>query len=80
VRQMAHRRAAKTLMHNAQQHAYAGRETQANEFAGLALDLDKRVAFSGGYQKLRIKKLLGQQSTQRLRDAQRRIKSAMHSS
>lgn len=78
VRAMAHRRAARTLLHNAQQHAYAGRHAEANEFARLALTLDKRLAFSTGYRKLQVKHLLGQTSTQRLRDTQKRIKSAIH--
>jgi len=77
---MAHRRAAKTLLHNAQQYAYAGRDAQANEFAALALGLDKRLAFSRGYQRLRMKNLLGEQSIQHLRDARKRIKSAFHPS
>ncbi len=80
VQQMAHRRAAKTLLHNAQQYAYAGRDAQANEFAALALGLDKRLAFSRGYQRLRMKNLLGEQSIQHLRDARKRIKSAFHPS
>ena len=78
VRQIARRRAARSLLHNAQQYAYAERPTEANQFARLAITLNKRLAFSSGYQKLRVKSLLGQQSTHRLRQAQRRIKSVIH--
>jgi glycosyltransferase involved in cell wall biosynthesis len=80
VRKLAQRRAAKTLIHNAQQCAYAGRDIEADELAGLALGLDQRLAFTAGFGKLRLKSLLGQQSTQRLRAAQKRLKSAIHPS
>lgn len=78
VRQIARRRTARSLLHNAQQYSYAGRVTEANEFARLALSLDKRLALSGGYRKLRVKSLLGQSSSERLQDAQKRIRRAIH--
>jgi glycosyltransferase involved in cell wall biosynthesis len=80
ARQMAQRRAAQALLHNARQYSDAGRDKEANELGKLALSLDKRVTLSSDYTKLRVKNLLGRQSTRRLRDAQKRIKSAFHPS
>jgi len=80
VHQIARRRTARSLLHNAQQLSYAGRMAKANEFARLATSLDKRLALSSGYGKLRVKNLLGRRSTQRLQNAQKRIKSAIHPS
>src|SRR5262249_36530872 len=42
-RKIAHRRCARTLLHNALQYSYSGRAKIANEFARLATDLDKTV-------------------------------------
>ncbi len=78
MRQIAQRRTARTLFHNAQQYSYAERVAKANEFAGLALSLDKRLALSSGYRKLRVKSLLGQQPSRRLQDVHKRIRRAIH--
>jgi glycosyltransferase involved in cell wall biosynthesis len=78
VRQLALRRTAGSLLHNAQQYAYAGRSDDANELARLAIDRDKRLALTSDYRRFVVRNMLGQQSTQRLRDAQKRIKSAIH--
>jgi hypothetical protein len=78
VCQIARRRTARSLLHNAQQYSYAGRVAEANEFARLALSLDKRLALSSGYRNLRLKGLLGHEPAQRLRDAQKRIIRAVH--
>jgi Glycosyl transferase family 2 len=78
VRQMAHRRAAKTLLHNARQYTYAGRTVEAKEFARLALSLNKRLAFSKELGKVRVKGLLSGISTERLKDTHKRIRRAIH--
>jgi len=76
VRLMEHRRTARSLLHNARQYSYAGRTAEADEFARVAISLDKRLAFSSGYRNLGIKRLLGRRTSNRLRDARNRLKSA----
>jgi glycosyltransferase involved in cell wall biosynthesis len=78
VRQMSRRRAARTMLHNAKQCSYTERLPEAREFAALALSLDKRLALSSSYRKLRVKSLLGQGPTARWRNTQKRIKRAVH--
>jgi glycosyltransferase involved in cell wall biosynthesis len=80
VRKIAQGRAAKTLVHNAQQYAQAGRDVEADKLAGLALGLDRRLAFTAGFGKLRLRSFLGQETTQRLRVAQKRLKGSIHPS
>jgi glycosyltransferase involved in cell wall biosynthesis len=80
VRQIAQRRAAQAVLHNAQQYSYSGRDKESDELGRLALRLDKRVVLSTGYRKLQMKSLLGQQPSRLLRDTRKRMKGASHSS